>query len=149
MKINAKIKYALQTLVDIAMYNTNNQGVLQKEISHRQQISNKYLDQIISGLKSAGLIMNIKGKKSGYQLTRNPERISIYEIYQAFEGHLNLGERRNTVNSPKPTTTRASAEYWSQLNESIIETMDKGTLQTIVENQKKYDAFSNENMYYI
>lgn len=149
MKINAKIKYALQTLVDIAMYNTNDEGVLQKEISHRQQISNKYLDQIISGLKSAGLIMNIKGKKSGYQLTRSPERISVYEIYQAFEGNLNLGERRNTLNAPKPTTTRASAEYWSQLNDSVIDTMEKSNLLSVVENQKKYDAFSNENMYYI
>ncbi len=149
MKINAKIKYALQTLVDIAMYNNNNEGVLQKEIAHRQQISNKYLDQIISGLKSAGLISNIKGKKSGYQLTRSPERISLYEIYQAFEGNLNLGERRNTANEPKPTTTRASAEYWLELNEVVIAYMEKSDLKSVVENQRKYDAFSNENMYYI
>ena len=148
MKINAKIKYALQTMVDLALHQ-NSEGVLQKEIAHRQDISNKYLDQIISGLKTAGLIKTIRGKKSGYVLTRNPDHISILEIYAAFEGQLNIGERRIAASKQDESNNRASAEYWNELNTFISDEMDKTTLSSIAAKQAKYDNISSENMYYI
>lgn len=148
MKINAKIKYALQTMVDISL-NQSAEGVLQKEISHRQDISNKYLDQIIAGLKSAGLIKNIRGRKSGYSLTRSPRHISVLEIYKAFEGDLNISERRVSANVQNTTANRAASEYWEVLNTAIVEHLDKTTLEYIGNKQARYDSISNENMYFI
>lgn len=148
MKVNAKIKYGLQTMVDIALHQ-NDEGVLQKEISHRQDISNKYLDQIISALKKAGLIRTIRGRKSGYILTRIPEHISIYEIYKAFEGDLNIGERRVSATVQHSAANRSAAEYWDELNKEIAKKLQKDTLNTICEKQARYDSLSDENMYFI
>ena len=130
MKVNAKIRYALQTMIDITLHQ-NEDGVLQKEISHRQDISNKYLDQIIAGLKSAGLIKTIRGRKSGYVLTRNPDHISAYEIYVAFEGELNIGERRIAANIQDTSNNRAASEYWNELNQNMIADLDKTTLSEL------------------
>ncbi len=148
MKVNAKIKYGLQTMVDIALHQ-NDEGVLQKEISHRQDISNKYLDQIIAGLKKAGLIRTIRGRKSGYILTRLPEHVSIYEIYKAFEGDLNIGERRVSATVQNSPSTRAATEYWDDLNIEITESLQKATLNVLCEKQARYDSISDENMYFI
>ncbi len=148
MKVNAKIKYALQTMVDISL-NQSEDGVLQKEISHRQDISNKYLDQIIAGLKSAGLIKNVRGRKSGYSLTRSPKHISVLEIYKAFEGELNIAERRVSANVQNASGNRAASEYWDVLNQQILDHMEQTTLDFIGNKQARYDSISNENMYFI
>lgn len=60
-------------------------GIYQKDIASNQEISYKYLDPIISSLKEAKLITKAAGKKSGYKLTRNPEKINMLQIYEAFE----------------------------------------------------------------
>jgi len=84
MKINTKIRYGLRTMVAIACCEEP-RGILQKEISEKQDISNKYLDAIVASLKSKGLITNFRGKGSGYKLTRPAEQITMYDIYTAFE----------------------------------------------------------------
>ncbi len=60
-------------------------GVFQKDIAVNQNLSLKYLDHIIHALKTARLITNVKGRKSGYILTRSPDEITIYDIHRAFE----------------------------------------------------------------
>jgi len=80
MKINTKIRYGLRTMIEIAL-NENQSGVLQKDIAKNQQLSEKYLDQIIASLKVSGLIVNAGGKKSGYILNKPLSEIKIYDIY--------------------------------------------------------------------
>ena len=87
MKFNTKTRYGLRTMIEIAMHRGEG-GILQKEISERQEISFKYLDAIIASLKASGLIVNAAGRMSGYILSRNPEDISVYDIYKAFEKEL-------------------------------------------------------------
>src|SRR5690554_4117050 len=89
MKITTKTRYGLRAMIEIAR-ETNKQGILQKEIARRQDLSNKYLDQIVLGLKLADLIMNVHGKKSGYILARPAEEITLFDIYQAFEPPFHL-----------------------------------------------------------
>ncbi len=84
MRVNSKIRYGLRTMIEIAS-STNPSGMLQKDIAKNQNISLKYLDSIILALKMKGLIINSKGKGSGYRLTRTPENITMLDIYTAFE----------------------------------------------------------------
>ena len=76
-------------MIELAMQG-NGKGVLQKEISERQEISLKYLDQIIASLKASGLIANSEGRMSGYTLSKDPGKISVYDLYKAFEHELNI-----------------------------------------------------------
>lgn len=84
MMMNTKVRYALRTLMEIAL-SEKPEGVYQKDISFNQKISNKYLDSIISSLKVKGLIANAGGKRSGYLLATPVEKITLYDVYTAFE----------------------------------------------------------------
>lgn len=84
MRINTKIRYGLRTMIVIANA-PESEGILQKDIAENQDISLKYLDSIISSLKLKGLIVNVRGKGSGYKLARPANEISVFDIYTAFE----------------------------------------------------------------
>ena len=83
MKINTKIRYGLRTMIEIAGC-LDPEGILQKDIAKNQNISVKYLDYIISALKLKGLIMNVRGRGSGYRLARPIDEITMLYIYSAF-----------------------------------------------------------------
>ncbi|MDP4210538.1 MAG: Rrf2 family transcriptional regulator [Bacteroidota bacterium] len=90
MKINAKLHCGIKALIELAKSSDPN-GLRQKDIALKQDISVKFLDQIVNSLKVAGLIYRIGGKKSGgYKLTKDPSEITIYDIYKAFEPELNI-----------------------------------------------------------
>lgn len=136
MIINTKIRYGLRTLLEIAM-NKSSRGLLQKEISEKQEIPIKYLDQIISGLKSAGLIMNFAGKKSGYILVKHPSKINIYDIYRAFEPELAIVPCLNGNESENCDRDELCAAhiYWEKLNIQIESSMLGQTLEHLVNDQ--------------
>lgn len=117
-------------MVEIAR---NPEGILQKEISIKQAISGKYLDQIIAGLKAAGLIVRGADRQSGYKLLRKKEEITVYDIYKAFEFEMNLSKcEQNGEECPlKPDCH--SKNYWCDLNATIRNHMKNKTLAQIVE----------------
>ena len=84
MKLSTKSRYCVRLLVDLAKY-ANQKPVSMGEISKRQEISVKYLEQLIRPLKQAKLIISARGPKGGHQLTKKPEEITIGEIVRLFE----------------------------------------------------------------
>ena len=91
MKISTRTRYGVRTMIEIAKGHPD-RGVFQKEIATNQLLSLKYLDHIIHALKTARLISNTKGKKSGYVLTRKPSEITVFDIHRAFEPGICLVE---------------------------------------------------------
>lgn len=83
LKVNTKTRYGIRAMVEIAKKQSE-EGIYQKEISENQDISNKYLDHIIHGLKVARLIRE-NGKKGGYVLTQKPSEITVYDINNVFD----------------------------------------------------------------
>jgi Rrf2 family protein len=78
-------------MFDIA-YNCGNNSTQIQEISRRQQISQRYLEQIFQSLKKAGILTSKRGPQGGYMLARKPEEITLAEIVKASEGDLKLVE---------------------------------------------------------
>lgn len=149
MKLNTKTRYGIRSMIELAM-NWGGKGIFQKDISERQQISYKYLDHIISALKTKGLITNVEGKKSGYKLARRPEEITIYDIYKAFEPALQIvdciGEDGECVKKEKC----ASRDLWCGLNKKIIEHLDAITLKELADKQIALNQLGEKaDMYYI
>ena len=139
MKINSKVRYGLRTMIEIAL-NGNDKGTFQKDISKKQQISEKYLDQIIASLKSSDLITSISGKKSGYILTKPKNKISIYDIYKSFEPELYIVQcikKSSVCVGCNYFNCGSSNEYWGQLNNIIVESLKNTTLADIVQNHIK------------
>jgi Rrf2 family protein len=107
-------------MLEIARNNSET-GILQKDISERQDISNKYLDHIIHSLKAAGLIVNAHGKKSGYILTRPANEITIFDIHNAFEfGICVIDCLAKGVTCPRDVNCTAKG-FWRKLNNQITD----------------------------
>jgi Rrf2 family protein len=138
MKLNTKVRYGLRAMIELAM-NSSISGLLQKDIAERQEIPLKYLDKIISELKSAGLINNVSGKKSGYLLSREASKISVYDIYRAFEGKLTIIQCLNGNSLCCRNGQCASQEFWRKMNFEIESTMTDKTLDQLAYLQKELD----------
>jgi Rrf2 family protein len=134
LKIGTRTRYGLRTMLEIAL-SESTKGVFQKEIAINQSLSNKYLDHIIHSLKTAGLICNVKGKKSGYLLTRKPDDISIFEIHKAFEPDLCLVEcLSGNYNCDRGEKCQARG-FWKEFNLVIVNYLKSVTLADLMHKQ--------------
>jgi Rrf2 family protein len=130
LKFSTKTRYGLRAMIELAK-DESGEGVFQKDISKNQDISIKYLDQIIQALKIAGLITNVKGKKSGYILTRKPSEITIYDIHLAFENDVCIIDCMG-INFDCPRQDKCGAQdFWKGLNNTIIDYLKGTTLEMI------------------
>lgn len=91
MRLSTKSRYGLRALFDIA-YNSVNHPAQIQDISRRQKISPRYLEQIFQSLKRKGILKSKRGPQGGYILARSPEEITVKEILQATEGDMALVE---------------------------------------------------------
>jgi len=89
MKLSTKSRYGLRALFDIA-YNSGSLPAQIQDISRRQDISPRYLEQIFQGLKRAGILKSKRGPQGGYFLTSNPEEITVKDVITATEGGMIL-----------------------------------------------------------
>ena len=99
MIISSKGKYGLVALMDICLY-SRSEAVTLKSVSKRQDISERYLEQIFSILKKGGIINSKKGAQGGYFLARKPKDITVGEILNILEGDLkivSLSEEKNDI----------------------------------------------------
>ena len=87
MKISTRGRYALRFMIDLAIH-SQNEYIALKDISARQEISVKYLEQIASLLSKHGLLISIRGQQGGYKLSRPPAKYSVGEILRLTEGPL-------------------------------------------------------------
>lgn len=118
-------------MLEIASDNSDG-GVFQKDISKNQDISIKYLDHIIAGLKAAELIKNVKGKKSGYVLTKSPKDITIYEIHVAFEKEICVIDCMHLKNECENSGTCRPQKFWKGLNKVVYDYFTSTTLEDIM-----------------
>lgn len=87
MKVSTKGRYALRLMIDLAEHDRGDYIPL-KEISARQNVSVKYLEQIVNQLSRAGLLRSVRGAQGGYRLAKDPEDYTAGEILRVTEGGL-------------------------------------------------------------
>jgi len=148
MKFTTKTRYGLRTMIELAMPDRD-KGILQKDISKNQNISMKYLDHIVAHLKAAGLIINVAGKKSGYRLAKNADRISVYDIYRAFDHDLSIIDCLSEEGLCRRDKKCAAREFWDKLNKRIINYMDSVMLSDLSDKQHQLGVIDTDCMYYI
>lgn len=87
MKISTRGRYALRLMLDLAV---NDQGIYipLKAVAERQDISDKYLEQIIHQLSKANLVVSARGAQGGYKLAKRPDEYTVGEILRTVEGSL-------------------------------------------------------------
>ena len=130
MKVNTKIRYGLRAMMELSCPD-NKMGILQKDIAKNQQLSEKYLDPIISALKTKGLIVNVAGKKSGYMLSKPASKITLFEIFNSFENGPEIVPCIRRAANCDRSKHCAAKECWTELNTIISDYMKKTTLETL------------------
>lgn len=133
MKVSTKGRYALRLMIDIAV-NSNDKPVSIKEIARRQGISEKYLEQIISILNSAGFVRSIRGAQGGYILRKEPSEYTVGMILRLTEGSLApVACIEDNVVQCDRVENCATIEVWRRLNDAINGVVDNITLADLVE----------------
>ena len=137
MKISTRGRYALRMLIDLAEHE-NCGFVALKDIAARQNISKKYLEQIIPIFNNSDILKTARGSQGGYRLSRSPEKYTVGEILRLTEGNLapvdcltqDPIECERSVDCP-------TLPVWQGLNRVINEYLDSITLHDILDQQRK------------
>jgi len=147
MKISSKVECGLISLVDICIYSKT--GVVTViNISARQHISAKYLEQILPQLRQAEIIRSVKGAKGGYTLTRPAEKITLREVINALDRTV-LGEVTFDNKEDSLIAGALSECLWSKMTEYLQSFTENVTLRDIADRYDKLSAGGSEPMYYI
>lgn len=137
MKISTKGRYALRLMLDLAIYNTG-EPISLKDVAKRQQISDKYLEQIISMLNKAGYVRSVRGSQGGYLLSREPKDYTVGMVLRLAEGDLApvscVGD--NSVACDRKDNC-VTMRVWEKLYDAICGVVDEITLEDLVEWQSE------------
>ncbi len=143
MKISTKGRYALRLMLDLAMHDTDHPVNL-KDAAARQDISEKYLEQIISALNRAGYVNSVRGPQGGYHLAKAPEEITVGMILRTTEGDL---APVACISADTPECERikncVTTEIYQKINDAINDVVDHTTLADMVARQGEMDATTN------
>ncbi|MBE5890827.1 MAG: Rrf2 family transcriptional regulator [Lachnospiraceae bacterium] len=138
MKISTKGRYALRLMLDLAK-NCTGEPISLKDVASRQDISDKYLEQIISILNKAGFVRSVRGAQGGYLLRRKPEEYTVGDILRLTEGSLAPvscleGEHLECEKSADCVTVIV----YKKINDAINDVVDHISLQDLLDwqNQK-------------
>ncbi len=137
MKISTKGRYALRMLLDLAEHQ-NCGFIALKDIAERQNISKKYLEQIIPVFNKSSILKASRGSQGGYQLAKTPDKYTVAEILRLTEGSLSP----ISCVEEEPTECERSSDcamlpVWQGLYKVINEYLEGITLQNIMEQQKE------------
>ena len=133
MKISTKGRYALRVMLDLAQH--EGEGVISlKDIARRQEISVKYLEQVMSLLNKAGLLRSVRGKEGGYSLARPADTYTVGEILRTAEGSLApIACLDVPVNTCPRQESCMTLPFWKGLQKVIDDYVDGTTLQDLLD----------------
>jgi Rrf2 family protein len=132
MRLSTKTRYGVRLMIELGL-NYQKGYVQLNEIAAKQSVSEKYAEQIISSLKSAGLVQSQRGAQGGYRLARTASSITLREIVENLEGTLELSDHTKG----EKVSTSGVHFVWKRLSDSIAKTLDGINLEEVVEESRK------------
>ena len=135
-KISTRGQYALLIMEDLAMGQPDKYIPL-KTLSHRRNLSTKYLEQLLIQLSKAGLVTGSRGISGGYKLSKKPSEYTIGEILRVMEGELcPLGSFENNT-----IVSEGSRYFWKEFESTINNYVDSVHLDELAEKNKEYVSY--------
>ena len=149
MKLSTKGRYGLRAIIDLARY-SENEPVSISSIAARQDISERYLEQLVALMKKAGLVKSIRGASGGYVLAKDVREISVGDVLRALEGDLEPVKCAAYDGSESCSSSgECVTKYvWRKINETINQTVDNMKLYELVEESKVLNPYGDHNSNY-
>jgi len=141
MKISTRTRYGIRAVLELAEY--YNKGPLQLGIiAQRQDISLKYLEQIMAMLKAADFIRSIRGPRGGYMLAKAPNQIRLSDVFDCLEGHVTTVECVEDESYCARSADCIAKQLWEQVQQAVRNVLQSVTLQDLL-NKAKGNRSSN------
>jgi Rrf2 family protein len=139
MKLSTRTRYGIRAILELAL--NHDKGPLQtKIIAHRQNLSIKYLEQLMAILKSGGFVRSIRGSKGGYLLAKLPNQIKLSDVFNALEGPVITVECVENESYCAQVVDCVARQVWVQVKEAIDAVLQSITLQDLVDRTKDKKA---------
>lgn len=136
MRFSTRSRYGVRLMLSLAM-NDSKEPVFLKDIAHSEDISEKYLSQIIIPLKARGLITTFRGAHGGYLLSKPASKITLRDIIEPLEGDISLVDCVKNPTLCERSNTCASRDVWNQMSSLLLEFMDTFTLEDLIKKSRK------------
>ena len=132
MKLSTRTRYGLRAMMELAA-GFGDGPVQIKVIASRQAISVKYLEQLISVLKSGGFVHSMRGAKGGYMLSKKPEDIRLSEIFAVLEGDVITTDCVKDTKVCSRSCDCVARDIWVEVQQAIDGILGSVTLQDMVD----------------
>lgn len=148
MRISSKGRYGVAAMISLSKSFENNEYITIISIAEKLGISKIYLEQVFSLLKRANLVTSVKGAQGGYQLSKSPSDITVFDILSAIE--TSLFEKTDTSVSSNAINVEKSMNLliWDKLDEAVYTTLSSVTLNELAIEADKYTEVT-DIMFYI
>ncbi|MCH8193446.1 MAG: Rrf2 family transcriptional regulator [Planctomycetes bacterium] len=129
MKVSTRTRYGIRAAIELALH--YNQGPLQlRIIAERQQISVKYLEQLVAVLRSGGIVRSLRGAKGGYLLAKAPDQVRMSDIFRCLEGTVATSEPSEAAGRSGDCVAQ---QLWAQVETAVNKVLESVTLQDLLE----------------
>jgi len=128
LRTSRKTLLAIEAVLDVALH-ARPDPVQSRELTKRQGVPQRYLEQVMQQLVHEGILRGVRGPKGGYTLARERRRISVGEIVRIVDAM----ERRDEDFTPSPLGDRIVRPLWDEIGELTLERLDKITIETLFE----------------
>lgn len=129
LRLPRKTMYALEAVVDIA-YNARPEPVQSKEITRRQGIPQRYLEQVMQQLVHAGILKGVRGPRGGYTLARERRRITVGEIVRTIDA-MDAESEDDNYNGGSELGQKVVRPLWTELQTDIMQRLEAVTLEDL------------------
>jgi Rrf2 family iron-sulfur cluster assembly transcriptional regulator len=144
MKLSTKVRYGVRALCDMVNNATDAPAQI-RDISKRQSISARYIEQIFQKLKKGGLIKSVRGRSGGYLLIQKPNQISVGDVIRAIEGKdiqlvSCLGKKKGAIKVCERWGSCAASKVWDEASRRLMDYFNTVTVEQICEENIKIEG---------
>ncbi|MDY6844448.1 MAG: RrF2 family transcriptional regulator [Thermodesulfobacteriota bacterium] len=134
MRMSTRGRYGVRAMVELAL-NYEKGPLLLKDLAKKQEISPRYLDQLITPLRTAGLVKNIKGAGGGYTLAKHPSQITLGDVLHVLEGSTAFVDCVDDSTLCPRANICAIHDVWGRVKEAVDNIFDSLTLEEMIHQQ--------------
>ena len=135
MKLSTRTRYGVRAALELAE-SAARRPLQLKTIAQHQEISLKYLEQLMAMLRSAGFVRSVRGSKGGYVLAKLPSQIKLSDVFNCLEGPVITAECVQNDNYCARSADCVVKQVWAQVQQAVTNVLESITLQDLVDKAK-------------
>jgi Rrf2 family transcriptional regulator, cysteine metabolism repressor len=144
MRISTRARYGTRAMLDLALHYDGGGTVMVKEVAERQQISPRYLEQLLFTLKLTGMVRSTRGTKGGFSLSKHPSEIKLIDIVEALDGSIAPVGCVDEPDQYARSCYCATHDIWVEVKNAASKVLSSVTLEDLANRQKGKETLATQ-----